>query len=495
MHKRWTGMLLSVIGQMLCLVVNTQLSAAAPLSLRAAIHVHSTASTGSMSLESLARRAEEQRLDVLILSENFTLRYDYGLQPFEGFLKYHTSFPSIMEYGVQRFLDEVQQVQRRHPNLVLIPGIEVAPYYYWTGSLLSGDLTMHDAQRNLLIIGLQNAEDYAGLPARGNAGSFVWDSRSLINGFPLLLIMAAGWLWMARIRETRRSIRRSLAAMVLIVSMGLMLQAWPVKSPIFSSYDAQVGYQPYQALIDHAIRQGALVFWSMPESRDFSQHSFGPLGTVTIQTEPHPEALILTHGYTGFGGLYQDTRHMIAPGGLWDQLLSTRATDDRGPGFTVIGEVAFHGTSDAGKDLDRVYTMIQSSDRTAVSILSALRAGRVYAVSRADRNILLRLDEFSVSQGGESVGMGDTIKNNQDHDMIVHIGVSTVDEQPHSATVRLIRSGRIIKQLEGLTPLRMEVVDREAPLGEQVVYRVDVIGNSGELLTNPIYVRPKESRI
>src|SRR4026207_1130846 len=77
-------------------------SAAAPAtgqySLRAAVHVHSTMSTGSLSLESLARRAEEQQLDVLILSENLTLRYDYGLQPLEGFLKYHVTFPSVMEY-------------------------------------------------------------------------------------------------------------------------------------------------------------------------------------------------------------------------------------------------------------------------------------------------------------------------------------------------------------------------------------------------------------
>ena len=134
-----------------------------------------------------------------------------------------------------------------------------------------------------------------------------------------------------------------------------------MKTPVYSSHDEHVGYRPYQALIDRAVERGALVFWSMTEARDFSRHSFGPLGTIMIKTEPHPEALVLTRGYTGFGGLYQDARRVIAPGGVWDQLLGSRSVDDHDIFPSLIGEVAFHGTMDAGKDLDRVYTVIQSS--------------------------------------------------------------------------------------------------------------------------------------
>ncbi|NGZ60634.1 MAG: hypothetical protein CV081_09065, partial [Nitrospira sp. LK265] len=193
-----TGLFAAVIGLAEVVAGSAATPATGLYSLRAAIHVHSTMSTGSFSLESLAKRAEEQQLDVLILSENFTLRYDYGLQPFEGFLRYHVTFPSVMEYGVQRFLDEVRAVQDRHPNLIIIPGVEVAPHYYWTGSLLRGDLTMHNAQRNLLVIGLEKAEDYEHLPARGNSCSFVWSWQSLVNGLPLLLLVPAVRLWKAQ---------------------------------------------------------------------------------------------------------------------------------------------------------------------------------------------------------------------------------------------------------------------------------------------------------
>lgn len=467
-------------------------------SLRAAIHVHSTMSTGSLSLESLARRAEEQQLDVLILSENLTLRYDYGLQPLEGLLKYHVSFPSVMEYGIRQFLDEVRSVQHRHPNLIIIPGVEVAPHYYWTGSLLHGDLTMHNAQRNLLVIGLEKAEDYEQLPARGNTGSFTWDRQSFINGLPLLLLVPVAWLWKSQ--DSRRVDRRGTASRVrlvlvvflLLTSVALTVNAWPMKTPAYSSYDATVGYRPYQALIDQAVERGAVVFWSMTEARDFSRHSFGPLGTVTIKTEPHPEALVLTKNYTGFGGLYQDARRVVTPGGVWDQLLGARTGREQGQFPTVIGEVAFHGTTDAGKDLDRVYTIVQPSERTAAGVVAALKTGRAYTVSRGDHDSLFQLDEFRVANDGQSVAMGETLNGNTSGDFIVRVGVSASDGKSYQAKLRVIRSGQVIRQIEGRTPLHIELADREAQRGTWLNYRVEAVGNSGELLTNPIYVSPAD---
>lgn len=465
-------------------------------SLRAAFHVHSTMSTGTLSLEALAKRAEQQQLDVLILSENFTLRYDYGFHPFDGFLAYRVNFPSVMEFGIQRFFDEVHAVQQRHPNLIIIPGVEVAPHYYWTGSLLQGNLTMHNAQRNLLVIGLQRAEDYEGLPSRGNAGSFVWNRHSLANGLPLLLLIpVAGLLKPLRSRGSEGTasgcrLRTVLAAMLLMMCGGLLVNAWPIRMPVYGSHEGGLGYKPYQALIDNAIDRGALVFWSMTEARDFGQHSFGPLGTVTVKTEPHPEALVLTESYTGFGGLYQEARRVVAPGGIWDQVLASGLPANKKRLPTLIGEVAFHGTTDAGKDLDRVYTVINSTARTVNGVLTALRTGHVYAVARGEQNTLLQLDEFQLWTHDDVAGIGDTLENTRNGEIRIRVGVSTTDGKPHRTTLRLIRSGQVIKQIEGKTPLGLELVDHETRQNEWQYYRLELVGPSGELLTNPIYVAP-----
>lgn len=465
------------------------------LVLRAAVHVHSTVSTGTLSLESLAVRAEQQGLDALILSENFTLRYEYGLRPFEGVLKRQVSFPSVLEYGIERFLDEVRAVQARHPNLIVVPGVEVAPHYYWTGSLLGRDLTMHNAQRNLLVIGLDKAEDYEKLPARGNPHSFEWNEKSFANLAPVLLVVPALRLWFPRKPASpgrslpARRLRRLAAVIVLALCVGLVVHAWPPTTPAFSSFDVGAGYRPYQALIDAARQRGALVFWSMTEARDFSRHSFGPLGPVTVMTDSHPEALVLTQGYTGFGGLYQDTRRVVAPGGVWDQVMQAAALDEH-PAPVMIGEVAFHGLQDAGKDLDRVYTVVLTEERSAAGLLSALRSGRSYAVARGDHNRLLRLDDFRVMDGGSrSAGIGDRLRVDSGQVPTIRAAVSADDGNSYPTRLRFIRSGKVIGQTEGHTPLTYELTDQEAPLGRWTTYRLEVVGKSGELLTNPVYVK------
>lgn len=469
-----------------------------PESLRAAIHVHSTMSTGSLSLESLARRAEQQGLDVLILSENYALRYEYGFYPFEGVLKYRVTFPAVMEYGVHRFLEEVHAVQQRHPQLIIIPGVEIAPYYYWTGSLLRGDLTMHNAQRNLLVLGLDRREDYTQLPSQGNPDSYVWTWQSLTNAVPLLVLIPIVTMWNPYLFSRRgmpraESRSRHVAAAILgLLCLGLSINAWPMKMPPYGSHESKVGYGPYQDLIDRAIERGALVFWSMTEARDFSRHSFGPLGTVTVKTEPHPEALVLTHGYTGFGGLYQDARRVITPGGVWDQLLQSRVPTKPGGFPTMIGEVAFHGTSDPGKDLDQVYTVIHAADRTAAGIMDALRFGRAYAVARGDQNVLLRLDEFRISRNGASARIGEILEGSRNGDLRIRVRLSACDEKAHVAKLRVIRSGQVLRQLEGATPLELELVDRGGLSEDWLNYRLEVVGASGELLTNPIYVAPTD---
>src|SRR5205807_4385214 len=53
----------------------------------AALHVHSTISTGSLNLDQLAERAERLGLDAVVLSENLVLRYEYGAFPLRGVLK------------------------------------------------------------------------------------------------------------------------------------------------------------------------------------------------------------------------------------------------------------------------------------------------------------------------------------------------------------------------------------------------------------------------
>ena len=131
----------------------------------------------------------------------------------------------MLEYGIERYLDEIAAAQSRHPKLIILPGVEVAPYYYWTGSLLGRTLTMHNAQRNLLVLGLTKPEDYRSLPVSGNPGSYTFDWRGAVNGAPMLLVVPAVWLWRPLRRGAgQRSSRRTVACILIVLAVALVAQ-------------------------------------------------------------------------------------------------------------------------------------------------------------------------------------------------------------------------------------------------------------------------------
>lgn len=466
----------------------------------ATFHVHSTASTGSLTLDQLAERAERLGLDAVVLSDNLVLRYEYGLFPLRGVLKRTMSFPSVLDYGLERFLGGVGEAQARHPRVLLVPGFEVAPHYYWTGSLPGGNLTMHNSQKNLLVLGLRGAEEYTSLPVLGNTGSYRYGWTSGLNLAPVLLFVPAAWLWRRSVyHETRVGMttytvrkRRHLPALLLsAVALFLLLNAWPFGQPVFSAYDDRLEYQPYQGLIDAVIARGGVVLWSMPEAIDFNVYSFGPLGKVTVKTDRYPEALMLTRGYTGFGGVYQDTRTVTHPGGIWDQLLGLYLTGQRAAPPFITGEVAFHGPGHDTLELDQVLTVFRVRERTAAGVAEAIRTGRLYGVVQARKEFGLRLDTFRVECDGGTRGVesGETLDPEGARDVAVRMLVSATDQGRHPVSVTIVRSGQVVARLSGETPFEQRFVDDSLPPGRWHAYRVEVRGD-GEILSNPIFVGP-----
>ncbi len=461
-----------------------------PRPLLTAIHVHSTASTGTLSLESMARRAERLGLDAVILSDNFVLRYEYGLRPLETIIKRAITFPSVMEYGLERYLAEAEEVRARHPNLVIVPGVEVAPHYFWSGSVWNGTLTMHNAQKNLLVVGLKQPEAYRELPVLGNVESYRFGLVGLVPATSLLLVIPAAWLWVSPANPGAAG-RRAIALCLLIAAGFCLLTAWPFKEPQFSPYDGRVGYAPYQAVIDAARSKGGTVLWSMPDAKDFSTHSFGRMGTVTVKTDPYQEALVLTTGYHGFGGLYQEARTAVNPGGIWDQVIELYVTGQRALPPVMVGESAFHSPDHAHKELDQVLTVVWARDRTEAGLLDALRQGRSYAVEQHRKEFRLVLDEFQLRCPSceRSAGPGETLNAPDARLVVSRVAVSATDQKRHPVTVTLVRSGEVVSRVKGETPFLAEIADPTAPSGRPLSYRVAVTGG-GEILSNPVFVRP-----
>jgi hypothetical protein len=116
----------------------------------AAIHVHSSFSNGENSILEIARLARDHGVEVLVLTDSFMTRVSYGVWPFDrlGITGLNRRVRAgVVDHGIGRYLENAAEAQRRVPEVLVVPGVEVAPHYWWTGTPWDA-LTLHGFDRN-----------------------------------------------------------------------------------------------------------------------------------------------------------------------------------------------------------------------------------------------------------------------------------------------------------------------------------------------------------
>src|SRR5256886_14631813 len=166
------------------------------------------------------------------------------------------------------------------------------------------------------------------LPVIGNDAGGVIGLQTVRDLLPAVLIVR-GVLLLARPRTHRRPLGR---AVVIVrrrawlpgltlgaIGVSALVRAWPFTHPVHPAW-ADAGSAPYQDLIDYVERRGGVSVWSLPEARDAGEQAVGPV-RVTWETEPYPDDLMKTFGYTAFGAIYDDTTRFERPAEGWDRRL------------------------------------------------------------------------------------------------------------------------------------------------------------------------------
>lgn len=120
--------------------------------LRVVLHVHSNVSGEEPSLGEIAALAQRKRLDAVILTDYFEQKVSWGIFPLHRILKISKELPSMKRFGVERYYQISENF--RSSSIQFLPGAEVTPFYWWSGSLGKGDWTVHDLQKNILVFGL-----------------------------------------------------------------------------------------------------------------------------------------------------------------------------------------------------------------------------------------------------------------------------------------------------------------------------------------------------
>ncbi len=458
--------------------------------LTGAVHVHSSDfSSGDHTLSDLVDMARKRGLNVIVLTDHDRIALSYGIPPFQNLLSLHLSRNSILKQGARKYLEAVNKINAENPDMILIPGIESAPFYYWTGSIRKGDLTSHGLRKHIHVIGLTNPEDIEHLPILENGFSTNYVMK-LLPRFLLFL----GIILLSLVLITWKGIYKTSGWIFLVLAVLGALDAHPFKSSLFDPYHGDQGAAPFQEVIDYADSHGGMTFWAHPEA-NYGFSETGPnkkilgfkIPKVFMETEKHPSDLIKTDGYTGFESLYGDTIHATEPGKEWDQALIRYCEGGRKKPVWGLCGLDFHKQGqNSWAYLDRGETVFWVQEKTREEVLDAMRNGRMYAVYQGGDG-KIRLNSFSLaSQDGESTISGGTV-DTRGEPLNLHLAVTFSDAAQVPVKIEIIDSGKTIYTLEGKTPLNatQDITPSRAKGYVRAVVRADKY----QIVTNPIFYK------
>ncbi len=443
------------------------------------VHVHTTYSSGRYSIEELVAKAEEKKLGVLVLTDHDLVVMEYGLFPLRHLIKRREERNSVLQVGPEAYLSEIKRLNTKQQSVLIIPGVQSSPFYYWKGNPFDQGLTAYDYRKELLLVGLSAPDDYHGLPQLHGGFS----TRYVPDLLPRFIIFFA--VFLLSIYLIFQKGKSSIGGFVIaLLSIALMINHHPFKSSRFDPYHGDQGTAPFQEVIDYAKSRGGLVFWAHPES-NYAKDGV-QMGPIKMKTEHYPDDLIESRNYTGFAAIYGDSSSAANAGMHWDQILLDYCRGRRDQPVWAIAGSDFHEEQN-GVELDTFQTIFLVNDKRSKDVLQALERGRIYAVRKSEGS-RLKLDQFQIkdkSTGNTGI-MGEEM--NVKGTPIIEGRLSALDGSRQEVRISIIRDGKQTWTFEGQTPLDFHLVDQEGWRGKSF-YRLDVKGkDGGYLLSNPIFV-------
>ena len=446
------------------------------------IDLRTDSSDGSHTLEYIIRLAKKRGFDVLFITDHDRKVLEYGIRPFQNIIKKRVETGSINKGGPDNYLNMIRSASKQHPEMILIPGAESAPFYYWRGSYFKKNLTVCDWEKHLIIVGMEKPEDFKELPILHNGYSAKYLSSRISVGLFMPIISLAAGIFLI----TRKRILRYSGIVLSLLSLLLLLNNHPFRSSPYDQHHGYKGIAPYQLVIDYVNSRGGMAFWNHPETKSGG----GKIDFIFKNTPPHPEVLTESKNYSGFAALYGESPTITEPGSVWDTVLNEYCSGQRTRPAWGISSADFHQEGAAGEKLGNFPTVFLVKHKTKDDILDALRNGRMYA-SRGDVALpRLVLEDFSIIDSETSVRgvMGERISMESHPAINIRVTTSNPDGE-NAATVRLIREGKLLKTFSGEIPLTINYTDEYFDPGRKTYYRLDVRDTKNRIIvSNPIFV-------
>ena len=459
-----------------------------------AIQISSTVSDGKHTISEIAEIAKQNNIKIVILTDCDFMKWEYGLWPLRRIIKKTVESNSVAAYGIKRYLKDIEEEQKRNPDLVLIPGVESAPFYYWEGSPFR-NLKMRNWHKHMLVIGLDKVKDYKMLPsvANRNGLKLPYKLKDIYRFWPILFLII-GILCLRKRKFRYKDLQghplgpysrlwRIFAIIIVFFALLFLFNNFPFAEFKYDQYRGEQGAGPYQNLIDYVNSKGGLTFWAHPEAKYIQRR-----GKVEIETREYSQDLLETEDYTGFTIFCEGYRKVGIPGGLWDDMLKQYCEGKRNSPVWTIAGLVFDQPGDLGIIMQNLRTIFLIPHLTKDEALKALREGKMYVVKgRAG----LVLDKFIVRDSLSDINgtMGDEI--DLSGNPVVKISGHFADGRSELVKINLIRGGVIIKTFEIESPFEIDYQDDYSDKDRTIYYRLEIYCSGNLLITNPIFVKIK----
>ncbi len=469
------------------------------------IHVHSNFSDGEHSVEDIAQIAERKGIKSVIFSDHALMRWEYGLWPLQDILKKRVDKNSVLKYGAKRYFQKIEEVQKKYPEILFLPGVESAPFYYWSGKHFKYHLTLHNWHKHLLITGLNHPNDYENLPLVSNPNAGVWSFKSIVLLWPLSLLVIGYWVLVkkkerkltfgSQILIAHSRAYKVLGIVIILVGLLFLVNNYPYKYFPYDQYHGDKGVGPYQNLIQYVNAKGGVIFWAHPEAPNWEKPQ--EINGITLQTPIYPGDLLKTNNYTGFAILYEGYKEVGTPGGIWDQILNQYCKGIREKPIWALGELDYKAEGYLGTYLDSIQNVLlmekQGSGKVGERVseeeaIECLKKGRFYVLQKA-KDYVVKLEEFKIETEEGKAIMGEEIRYSKPPKIKFEIkGEYELPKVLTPIKIKLIRGGEIIKIFEQHLPLEIEYIDN-IESSDKTYYRLDITGpQGGKVFSNPIFV-------
>jgi len=332
--------------------------------LRVLIDVRSNHSDGEHDFQTLTKLAEKRGIDVLAFTEHDRYSIRLGLEPVPQILGYAMQHPSLYVTGVEKFFDDLASIRKQHPEMSFMAGTESTPAYTWSG-IPFRDLTLIDAERHIITLGIEKPEQVRALPS--------FDLRHAHGPFALSMVIwwvVVGGLVFVLIRKRQEAI-----ALLLFAAFMALLAFWFTRPALDADAD----------FIAKAEQQGLFTIWTHPGT--LSGIRPGPFG-VLLDTPPYSERVFRDPTANAFSAVYGDTDSNPVPGGPRVSYLIEYMMGRHAAPLWAASCGDYHGEGLANEYLGNFPMDVWADNASPEGVLQALRLGHMVAwYMPAERNI------------------------------------------------------------------------------------------------------------